>query len=157
MHISTSVQNIIFPSGYTANTRLFRLVLLNRCMAPSDILPQSNRVTTSLRQTTQETPLSADTLPRLGKVSPYVLLNLSSIDDISQMHLQPFDLPSSLTASSHRVQPTVLRSTPDSSSSAAPARSQVFRSFAGSILPRRLWSQTRRQTLGHRILVLREE
>ncbi|KIK05346.1 hypothetical protein K443DRAFT_3993 [Laccaria amethystina LaAM-08-1] len=62
-------------------------------MTPSNILPPSNQVTRSLRQTTQETPLPADTLPRLGKVSPHALSKLSSIDDIPQMHhLQPFDL-----------------------------------------------------------------
>ncbi|KIJ99433.1 hypothetical protein K443DRAFT_172624 [Laccaria amethystina LaAM-08-1] len=65
--------------------------------APSNVLPPSNRVTKSFRQTRQETPLSEDTLPRLGKVSPHTLSNLCLIDDIAQMqHPQLFDLPGSL-------------------------------------------------------------
>ena len=57
-------------------------------MALSNVLPPSSRVTRSLRQTT---PLPADTLHRLAKVSPHAISNLL---DISQMHHpQPFDLP----------------------------------------------------------------
>ena len=67
--IPTSIQHIIFPSRDTANTRIFRLILLKRYMALSNALPPSSRVTRSLRQTTQETPLPADTLHRPGKVS----------------------------------------------------------------------------------------
>jgi len=69
VHISTSIQLIIFPSRHIANTRLFRLIFLNRYMAPSNDLPPSSQVTRSLWQTTQETPLPADTLPILGKAS----------------------------------------------------------------------------------------
>ena len=39
------------------------LILLSRYMAPSNTLPPSNRVTRSLRQTTQETPLPAQQAP----------------------------------------------------------------------------------------------
>jgi len=99
VHISASIQLIIFPSRHTANTRLFRLTSLNCYMAPSNVLPPSSQVTRSLWQTTQETPLPANTLPRLGKVSPHALSN-SSIDDVAQMHHpQPFDLPGSLNCS----------------------------------------------------------
>ena len=37
--VSTSIQRIIFPSRHTANTRLFWLILLNRHMSPSKVLP----------------------------------------------------------------------------------------------------------------------
>ena len=52
VHISTSIQLIIFPSRHTANTRLVRLICLNRYMAPSNVHPSSNQVTRSLWQTT---------------------------------------------------------------------------------------------------------
>ena len=37
--VSTSIQRIIFPSRHTANMRLFWLILLNRYMSPSKVLP----------------------------------------------------------------------------------------------------------------------
>ena len=95
--VSTSIQRTIFPSRHTTSTGLFWLILLSRYMALSNVLPPSNQVTRSLRQTTQETLLPAETLRRPGKVSPHVISNLSSIDHISQMHHpEPFDLLGSL-------------------------------------------------------------
>ena len=60
--VSTSIQRSIFPSRHTANTRLFWLILLNHYMAPSNVLPSSNRVTKSLRRTTQEIGDKADSV-----------------------------------------------------------------------------------------------
>ena len=37
--VNTSIQRIIFPSRHTAHTRLFWLILLNRYMSPSKVLP----------------------------------------------------------------------------------------------------------------------
>ena len=65
--------------------------LLNRYMALFNVLPSSNRVTRSLRQTTQETPLPSDTLHR-GNVTPCTLkplLDRQHIPNASPTAIRP--------------------------------------------------------------------
>ena len=146
-------------------------------MARSNILPPSNQVTRSLRQTMQETPLSADTFPRLGKVSPHSQPSPRYTRSPRCITFSRSTSQIQSTAPSHGVQPTILctghrlpidcpplrpldlsishlRSRVDSSRtdptrSSPSLRLSVFRGF--NVLPRKLLTRTRKQTLGLRI------
>ena len=93
IHISTSIHYFDSFPPYAAETRLFRLFLLNGYMVPSNVLhhpTESPGLFSRPRNTLHcQQSLSTDQ----GKCHP-MQSQTSSIDHISQMHHpQPFDLP----------------------------------------------------------------